>query len=68
MMENSMLIKDNLYFSLSTQDMGKTHRHEKKVKCQLFFNEEILVTFLSFVCPFFTAKIFCSTIQYINHA
>ena len=49
MMENSMLIKDNLYFSLSTQDMGKTHRHEKKVKCQLFFNEEILVTFLSFV-------------------
>ena len=56
-----MLIIDNLYFSLSTQDMGKTHRHEKKVKCYLFFNEKFLSHFChlcDLFLPLFTTKLF----------
>ena len=58
MMENSMLIKDNLYFSLSTQDMGKTHRHEKKVNVSYFSMKKFLSHFCHLCDLFLPQKFF----------
>ena len=58
MMEFLMLIIDNLYFCLSLQDMGKTHRHEKKVKCQLFSVKKFLSHFCHLCDLFLPQKSF----------